>query len=234
MLADSALAEIAATVYRAPWSRQVAGDVRYALLPRPGEIVVALPGTHPADALDWLRDFSLWPVWAQGIGFIHAGFGLGARAAWAEMAPILSTDKLITFTGHSLGGGLALALAAMHVCARPTTRFRVVTFGAPRVAFLNPGMGRLLRLGGPNALYARAGDIVPNLPLPPLYRHPLPLTRIGVEAGDVLADHAVARYAADLQARERAGDARVRVSNSLPARSGRAAEVLNPAGEDFT
>lgn len=234
MLSHCDLADIAARVYRAPWSRQVAGDVRYALLPRAGEVVVALPGTHPAEALDWLRDFSLWPIWARGVGFIHGGFGRGARAAWAEMSPILSRDKLITFTGHSLGGGLALALAGLHARDRPAARFRVVTFGAPRVAFLDPGLGRKLSLGGPNALYVRAGDIVPDLPLPPFYRHPLAPTRIGVRVGDFLADHAIARYAEDLRASEASGAAPSPFSNSLTALPGRADKVPLQAGEDVT
>jgi hypothetical protein len=204
MLAHSELADIAANVYRGPWSRTVARDVHYALLPRGGEVVVALPGTHPAEALDWIRDLSVWPVWARGLGLVHAGFGLGALAAWAEIAPILSRDKLVTFTGHSLGGALAIALAALHAVQRPGLRFRLVTFGAPRVAFLNPWLGHLLRRGGPHALFARRGDIVPLAPARPLYRHPAPLTRIGAATGEVLADHAIARYAADVRALERA------------------------------
>lgn len=200
MIAHSALADIAATVYRAPWSRTVSRDVHYALLPRADEIVVALPGTHPADALDWLRDFDIWPMWERGIGPIHEGFGLGARAAFAEMAPILSTDKLVTFTGHSLGGALALALAAIHARERPQTRFRVVVFGAPRVSFLNPRFAALIGRGGPSALYVRAGDIVPDAPFAPVYRHPMTLTRIGRAAEDLFANHAIARYAADVRA----------------------------------
>jgi hypothetical protein len=199
MLSHFALAEIAANVYHGPWSATVDADVRYSLLPRKGEIVVALPGTHPADALDWLRDFSFWPIWIGGIGSVHSGFGLGARAAWARMAPVISTDKLITFAGHSLGGALAACLAAIHAHERPEVPFRLVTFGGPRVAFCNPWFGHLLKGGVERALYARRGDVVPDVPLRP-YLHGGPLTTIGSAIGDPIAGHAIARYAADLKA----------------------------------
>jgi len=198
MISHSALAEIAATVYRGPWSSTVDADVHYALLPREGEIVVALPGTHPLDALDWLRDFSFWPERIRGLGLVHSGFGLGARAAWARMAPILSRDKLITFTGHSLGGALAIGLAALHAYERPHVPFRIVTFGAPRVGFLLPWISHRLRRAVERAQYARLGDIVPDAPMRP-YLHGGKLTRIGVSVGGFVANHAIAQYAADLK-----------------------------------
>jgi hypothetical protein len=199
MITHSALAEIAATVYRGPWSNTVDADVHYALLPRQGEIVVALPGTHPLDALDWLRDFSFWPTWVGGLGLVHSGFGLGAEAAWARMAPILSTDRFITFTGHSLGGALAIGLAALHAYERPNVRFRIVTFGAPRVGFLFPWIRRRLRRAVERAQYARPGDIVPDAPMRP-YLHGGRLTRIGVGLDGFVANHAIAQYVADLKA----------------------------------
>ena len=199
MLAHSALAEIAATVYRGPWSGTIDADVHYALLPREDEIVVALPGTHPLDALDWLRDLSFWPVRLRGLGFVHSGFGLGAEAAFSRMAPILSRDKLITFTGHSLGGALAICLAALHGFERPDVAFRVVTFGAPRTGFLLPWIGHRLRRAVERVEYARQGDIVPDAPTRP-YLHGGRLTRIGVSVGDFVANHAIAQYAADLKA----------------------------------
>ena len=199
MISHSALAEIAATVYRGPWSDTVAADVHYALLPRADEVVVALPGTHPTDALDWLRDISLWPVRVRGVGFVHSGFGLGAQAAWVRMAPMLSHDKPITFTGHSLGGALAVCLAALHAYERPDTPLRVVSFGAPRVGFLLPWINHRLRGAIEHVHYARAGDIVPDVPTRP-YLHGGRLTRIGVSAGDFVANHAISQYAADLKA----------------------------------
>ena len=201
MLKHSDLAEIAATVYRPAWSNTVAGDVHAALLPRDGEVVVALPGTHPDDALDWLRDARFLPTRVRGIGLVHEGFGLGARAEWVRIAPILSTDKLITFTGHSLGGSLALCLAGILAYERPGARFRVVVFAPARVAFLNPWFHRLLAAGVEAVIYAVPGDIVPGLPFWPWYTHGARTTHIGVNRLDELENHAVAQFAPMLRAR---------------------------------
>jgi pimeloyl-ACP methyl ester carboxylesterase len=175
--------------------------VKYDLLPRgPEEVVVALPGTNPASALDWLRDLSLLPVWTRGIGYVHCGFGLGARAAWVKMAPNLPTDRLVTFCGHSLGGALAACLAAIHAYERPVVPFRLVTFGQPRVAFLNPWFGHLLSRGREKAIYARRGDPVPDVPPWPYLRGG-GSTMIGTALDDQpIANHSITKYAADLKA----------------------------------
>ena len=201
MLTHAALAEIAATVYRPEWSGVVAGDVRYALLPRDGELVVAVPGTHPADALDWLRDARFLPVRVRGVGLVHEGFGRGARAAWVKMAPdVGTTHDVVTFTGHSLGGALAACLAATHAYERPGVPFRLVTFGQPRCAFLNPWFHGLLAAGVERVAYGRKGDLVPDLPFWPFYTHGARLKRIGASVGDAIEDHSIDRYAADLKA----------------------------------
>jgi hypothetical protein len=199
MIAHADLADIAACVYRGPWSGIVAGDVRHALLPRGREIVVALPGTHPREALDWLRDIRFWPARVRGLGPVHAGFGLGANAAWRQMAPELGvTHEIVTFTGHSLGGALALCLAAIHAYERPGAPFRVVTFGAPRPAFLNPWFRARLARGVERVLYRRRGDVVPDVPWP-LYGHGARQTTIGRDLGEPIANHAIAQYARDLR-----------------------------------
>ena len=200
MTPHSELAGLAATVYRPLWSATVAGDVHYALLPRGGELVVALPGTHPREIVDWIRDARFLPVWLGGVGPVHAGFGGGAAAAWRKMAPILGRHDLITITGHSLGGSLALALAAQLAVARPDVRFRVVTFAPARVAFCNPWFRHLLTRGVESVVYARPGDIVPMIPFRPLYTHGARTTWIGDDLGDELANHDIARFEPTLTA----------------------------------
>jgi pimeloyl-ACP methyl ester carboxylesterase len=201
LLSHADLAEIAADVYRGPWSARVALDLREDYLPREGELVVAIRGTDPLNALNWLRDVSAWPMWTPGIGLLHQGFASGALACWADAAPKMRRLVPVSYVGHSLGGAIALIMAALHAIHRPDQPFRVVTIGAPRPCLaLASRLSWLIGCGQEAVEYARHGDVVPDLPLPPLYRHPLSPTLIGANAGEIVANHAAERYAADLRA----------------------------------
>ena len=200
MLSHSELAVLAGRSYSGPQSGHVALDVRYDLIPREGEVVVVMPGTHPADALDWLRDLRVFPSFVPPLGPVHSGFGEGAAALWPKLERDLPPYGLITYAGHSLGGALAQGCAAIHARRWPDVTFRLVTFGAPRIAFLNPWFGWLARSGRQAVEYQRAGDIVPDVPLAPLYRHPTRPKAIGVSVGDFVQNHSIALYASDLAA----------------------------------
>ncbi len=200
MLTHFALSQLAAGALNAPWTGTTPDDIHFDLSTQGSdEFVVALPGTRLTDIREWFLDFSFWPTWIPGIGYVHTGFGAGAQAVWAKILPGLPTDKLITFTGYSLGGAIASCLAAMYAAERPGFPFRLVTFGAPRPAFLNLSFGRLLSLGEEKTFYARNGDIVPDLPSP-LYLHGGPQTDIGTSVGNAPQDHLIAYYAKDLKA----------------------------------
>jgi hypothetical protein len=218
MLSHAALADLAGRSYRGPWSGRAAFDCGYDLLPRDGELAVVMPGTNPLDPLDWLRDISAAPCWVADVGPVHGGFGRGGEALYAKIAPTIGGDpRLISIVGHSLGGALAQMLGAKIAARQPGRRFRVVTFGAPRVGFLNPWLGRLLRRGFELAEYARAGDIVPELPSAPPFNHPSRPRPIGeavagtpdalIQFFDIAkigkaipANHSIQRYRDDLAA----------------------------------
>ena len=201
MTPHSELAELAGTSYQPAWSATVAGDVHYALLPRGDEMIVVLPGTHPGEALDWLRDARFLPTYIRGIGLVHSGFGDGARAAWINMAPDLGVHhSVVTFCGHSLGGALAACLAAIHAYERPGVRFRLVTFGQPRVAFLNPWFHHLLAQGVEAVPWARFCDPVPDVPFAPLYTHGARSRRLGAPVPALIGNHDITRYVDDLKA----------------------------------
>lgn len=217
MTPHAELAEIAARSYAGPQSQIVALDVDIDYVPRGNELVVAFPGTHPANLLDWLRDLRAAPDWFEGLGPLHAGFGSGGVAAWAKVRVNVAKERRrIVYTGHSLGGAVAQVAAACHARAG-FAPCRVVTFGAPRVPVaLNPIFGSLVRSALEAVEYQRAGDIVPDVPMRPLYVHPTRPKQIGVpvdglSAADVAANvlklpdaiagnHSIARYAADLKA----------------------------------
>jgi len=203
MLSHAELAGLAGLAYRGPWSGCAARDCEYDLLPRDSEVVVVMPGTDPLDALDWIRDLRAKPRWFPTVGICHAGFGSGGMSvADAVLRCVKGDARLMTVIGHSLGGALAVIVGARLLAAG--YRVRVVTFGAPRVAFcLNLALRLWLRRAEQSAEYRRAGDPVPHTPMWPFYRH---LTR-GVDLGaplrEPIANHAIGLYASDLAALER-------------------------------
>ncbi len=211
MLSHHDLAVLAGQSYLGPWSGGVALDCHYDLLPRDDEVIVVMPGTRPTDLLDWMRDFNIAPIWLGGLGFVHAGFGSGGEALYARVSRSVAGDtRLTTIVGHSLGGAMALIVAALFLARQPGVPVRCVVFGAPRVGFCNPWLGAVLRRGRGTAIWARRGDIVPGVPSLPPYNHPARRRAIGTavawpspadiaaDADVIAANHSIARYAADL------------------------------------
>ncbi len=205
LVADSELARLAGAAYRGPWSSQVALDCEYDFLPRGDEeIVFVIPGTHPTDPLDWIRDLRVAPRHFATIGTCHAGFGAGATAIAKSALPLLSGEtRLVTVTGHSLGGAMALIVGALLIASG--FRVRIVTFGAPRVAFfVNLALPLLVRRGLALREYRRSGDPVPGVPFFPLFKHATRGIALGADCSSPIGNHAIERYAADLTAKEAA------------------------------
>jgi len=198
MLTHAELARLAGDAYRGPWSGRVAIDCKYDLLPRPEEVVVVIPGTNPRDAVDWIRDADARPRLFDTVGICHAGFGSGAEAVFPMVEWATRREpRILTVIGHSLGGAMALGVGARLIAAG--RRVRIVTFGAPRVAFcLNMALGRLAWQAGELVEYRRSGDPVPHLPTRPFYRHVTGGLEIGSALPDLIANHAIGLYAEDL------------------------------------
>lgn len=150
----------------------------------------------------WRFNLDAAPAAWPGGGRVHRGFKTIFRNIWPEMAGELQrVRKPLFYTGHSLGGALAI-LAAASLPPRA-----VYTFGAPRVgdagfiAALRPA--RIFHVVNPNDLittlppvgkwlrFAHAGEIHPN----PAHQ-PAP-TRLG-DVPEFLAQHAPCNYTAQL------------------------------------
>ena len=95
---------------------------------------------------------------------------------------------------------MAQCLAAFHALAG-LPPCRVVTFGAPRVAFVsNFRFGRLVRSALEAVEYQRAGDPVPHVPTWPLFWRATRGVAIGNALADPIANHSISLYAANLAA----------------------------------
>ncbi|HWY58278.1 MAG TPA: lipase family protein [Terriglobales bacterium] len=145
------------------------------------DVVIAIRGT--AGIWEWVHDCECFAVrcpFLAGAGRTDDGFtsiyNSLCVATSARLVETLSTlpfdhsTNSLTICGHSLGGALA-TLLALDVTAN--TNFKnptVYTFGSPRtgdslfVSAYNQAVPNTYRI-------ANRVDIVPKLPLPPLYEH---------------------------------------------------------------
>ncbi|MFI7101033.1 lipase family protein [Streptomyces sp. NPDC050161] len=140
-------------------------------------IVTAFRGTEPVQLRDWLSDATT-PPWPGpgGTGFLHYGFAEALDAAWSHILGAVQEFRdhaqTVWFTGHSLGGALAmLAGARLHFEEPRLTADGVYTFGQPRTcdrllagAFDKAFDRRMYR-------FVNNNDIVPQLPPEPVFHH---------------------------------------------------------------
>ena len=87
--------------------------------------VLTFRGTR--ELMDWVRNLEMWPEKWDGPGRVHTGFVRALDEVWEKLQPALSAiSGPVFYTGHSLGGALAI-LAAARIPARA-----VYTYGGPR------------------------------------------------------------------------------------------------------
>jgi hypothetical protein len=97
-----------------------------------GAMIVAFAGTDPLKIHDWITDFSALPS-ANGA---QTGFEVAVDQIWGRIAAAIANrlppDDALFFTGHSLGGALAIIAAARTQRLLQLTPTAVYTFGSPR------------------------------------------------------------------------------------------------------
>ena len=72
--------------------------------------VIACRGTEPSEFNDIKADIKAWPVKSKTFGYVHAGFKQEADKIWKQAKTEIVNDKKTTwFTGHSLGGLVAIS-----------------------------------------------------------------------------------------------------------------------------
>ncbi|KAF0176454.1 MAG: lipase class 3 [Limisphaerales bacterium] len=102
-------------------------------------LLVCFRGSESAQ--DWITDLTAKQTAWRNTQRVHAGFYAAHVAAWPmacrDLLALIAAhpESPVCFTGHSLGGALALLAARDMVEARPglASRTSVITFGAPRV-----------------------------------------------------------------------------------------------------
>ena len=132
---------------------------------------IAFQGTQ--DIAQVMADIDVGTIYQPIMGDVHRGFLMAAHAVSIRIGVALD-DKPAIFTGHSLGGAIAIVLAALR-CLYDHPPAGIITFGAPRVS-IGPAMGALFaKCCVPVVMYRHAADPVPEVCL--LYTSPSPRDR---------------------------------------------------------
>ncbi|UZI33396.1 lipase family protein [Streptomyces sp. VB1] len=140
-------------------------------------IIIAFRGTEPAQIKDWLSDATTPPVPGPAkTGYVHYGFGEALESIYPEvqagLAEFRDNEQSVWFTGHSLGGALAmLAGARMYLKEPRLAPDGVYTYGQPRVC--DRLLAAACNKGFKNRMYrfVNNNDVVPQLPPEPVFTH---------------------------------------------------------------
>ncbi len=112
-------------------------DTQAVIVSTRSAVVVAFRGTEPKKLQDLLTDVKFRQVdlpSEEGRGAVHRGFHDAFTPVWDKVRGVLAKHggKKVFITGHSLGGALAVVLAARLVASGQDVE-GLHTFGQPRV-----------------------------------------------------------------------------------------------------
>ncbi|GAA1909989.1 lipase family protein [Streptantibioticus ferralitis] len=140
-------------------------------------VITAFRGTEPREIRDWLSDANTppWPGPAE-TGYVHFGFAEALQSIFPDvkraLAELRTNGQSVWFTGHSLGGALAMLAGARMYLEEPRVQADgVYTFGQPRTC--DRILAAACNKGFKNRMYrfVNNNDIVPQLPPEPVYTH---------------------------------------------------------------
>ena len=127
-------------------------------------IAIIFRGTEPKEFKDVKADLKTWPKRSDEVqGLVHSGFAEALDKVWNELEGVvdecvkLHDIKQVLFTGHSLGGALAVVAAA-----RSKYVGEVYTYGQPRVGnrkYSKQVKSKVYR-------FVNNNDVVPRVPTP--------------------------------------------------------------------
>jgi len=97
-----------------------------------GATLVAFAGTDPLKINDWITDFDAFPSTTG----IHTGFAKAVDRIWSRLRAAIASppaaERAVFFTGHSLGGALAIVAAERAMRELGVQATAIFTFGSPR------------------------------------------------------------------------------------------------------
>jgi triacylglycerol lipase len=96
-----------------------------------GATLVSFAGTDPLKVEDWITDFSI----RQKTMTLHSGFQAAVESVWSLIEAAITSrpaEQPVFFTGHSLGGALAIIAAERALRELQVQAKAVYTFGSPR------------------------------------------------------------------------------------------------------
>jgi triacylglycerol lipase len=138
-----------------------------------GATFVTFAGSDPGKPEDWVTDFEATPAPDS----LHRGFKEAVETVWPTIRTAIAhrtaPAQPLFFTGHSLGGALAILAASRAPLEPNVQKVAAYTFGSPRTggeAFFNDYSPRL---GDFTFRLIHGADIVPTVPLTlfGVYRH---------------------------------------------------------------
>jgi triacylglycerol lipase len=132
-----------------------------------GGTIIAFAGSDPLKIEDWITDFDAAPSPDD----VHTGFREAIANVWPEIKRMIDarpmSEQPLFFTGHSLGGALAIVAAERALSEAKVGATAVYTFGSPRTG--GPGFfaNYLPSLANSTYRLVDGTDVVPTVP-PPL------------------------------------------------------------------
>jgi Lipase (class 3) len=135
--------------------------------------IVSFSGTDPLKISDWITDFTPLPSATQR----HTGFKEAVDSVWGQIKTVIAnrpnTERALFFTGHSLGGALALiaaerAISDQEVRAHATA---VYVYGCPRAGGARFFDDYTPKLGDATFRLVHGTDIVSTVPPSGPFRH---------------------------------------------------------------
>lgn len=146
-----------------------------AFMVRSGDVgAVVFRGTEPSNTINFLTDATTEPKPFLAMGRVHGGFHRNLRAVWTDVAEWIDQEashglKALYFTGHSLGGAMAVLAAATLWGDERFLRWRpllqgVYTYGQPPVGDAEFARACDERFGRLHFRHVYGHDLVPRLP----------------------------------------------------------------------